>query len=100
MQKQNLFQVFSEIFIASQQDFSKCDVELRTKCRTLSERLSNLVSELENDAFQADLTFLSTLEEESLHILRTAATLEEKRSAIKDSVVALENSTKTSLRRK
>tara|TARA_B100001057_G_C22179346_1_gene692644 strand:+ start:232 stop:537 length:306 start_codon:yes stop_codon:yes gene_type:complete len=100
MQQENLFQVFSQVFIESQQSFSKCDVELRTKCRTLAEKLNKLVDELEADAFTAQITLLSTLEEDTLHILRSASELEERRKFIKESVTSLKNSTQTSVRRR
>lgn len=100
MQSENLFQVFSQVFIESQQSFSKCDVELRTKCRTLAEKLNKLVNELEEDAFTAKITLLSTLEEDTLHILRSASELEERRKFIKDSVASLKDSTQISVRRR
>lgn len=100
MQSENLFQVFSQVFIESQQSFSKCDVELRTKCRTLAEKLNKLVNELEADAFTAKITLLSTLEEDTLHILRSASELEERRKFIKDSVASLKDSTQISVRRR
>ena len=100
MQKENLFQVFSQVFIQSQQSFSKCDVELRTKCRTLSENLNKLVEDLEEDAFSADFTFINNLEEETLKIIRTASELENRRNCIKNSVSSLKESTKSIVRRR
>lgn len=100
MERENLFQVFSQIFIESQQSFNKCDTELRVKCRTLAEKLNKLVEELENDAFTADLSFLSTLEEETLRIARTASDLEERRSYIKESVRSLQDSTSPKIARR
>tara|TARA_Y100000992_G_scaffold302045_1_gene274695 strand:- start:412 stop:717 length:306 start_codon:yes stop_codon:yes gene_type:complete len=100
METENLFQVFSQVFIQSQQSFSKCDVELRTKCRTLSERLNKLVEDLEVDAFNADLTLISSLEEETLHILRSASELENRREHIKESVRSLQDSTQTKILRR
>tara|TARA_R110000851_G_scaffold99516_1_gene214626 strand:+ start:576 stop:887 length:312 start_codon:yes stop_codon:yes gene_type:complete len=99
-QKQNLFQRFSEIFIESQQSFSKCDVELRTKCRTLSEKLNVLVAALETDPFSAQLDVISTLEEDTLHILRNVDELENRRTLIKESVGTLQDSTKTKVHRR
>ena len=93
MEQDNLFQVFSQIFIKSQQSFNKCEVELRTKCRTLAEKLNKMAQELEEDAFKADLTVLSTLEEDTLHILRSAAEIENRRDHIKESVNSLQDST-------
>ena len=93
MEQENLFQIFSQVFIQSQQAFNKCDIELRTKCRTLSEKLSKMVEELESDAFKADLTVLSSLEEDTLHILRSASELEDRRDYIKQSVNSLQAST-------
>lgn len=93
MEPENLFQVFSQVFIQSQQSFNKCDVELRTKCRTLAEKLNKMVEELEVDAFKAELSLLSTLEEDTLHILRSAAELENRREHIKESVRSLQDST-------
>tara|TARA_A100001515_G_scaffold86498_1_gene68694 strand:- start:200 stop:505 length:306 start_codon:yes stop_codon:yes gene_type:complete len=100
MQSENLFQVFSQVFIESQQSFNKCDVELRTKCRTLAEKLNKLVQELEEDAFKADLTFVSLLEEDSLHIIRSATELESRREYIKESVRSLQGSTKIKITRR
>jgi Txe/YoeB family toxin of Txe-Axe toxin-antitoxin module len=97
---ENLFQVFSQIFIQSQQSFNKCDVELRTKCRTLSEKLNKLVEELERDAFTADLTIISTLEEDTLHILRSASEIESRRDMIKESVRSLQDSTQAKISRR
>ena len=99
-QTDNLFQVFSQVFIQSQQSFNKCDVELRTKCRTLSEKLNKLVEELEYDAFKADLTLISSLEEDTLHILRSAAELENRRVHIKESVRSLQDSTQIKVSRR
>ena len=99
-QTDNLFQVFSQVFIQSQQSFNKCDVELRTKCRTLSEKLNKLVEELEYDAFKADLTLLSSLEEDTLHILRSASELEDRRIHIKESVRSLQDSTQIKVSRR
>ena len=99
-QKQNLFQRFSEIFIESQQSFSKCDVELRTKCRTLSEKLNVLVAALETDPFSAQLDVISTLEEDTLHILRNVDELENRRTLIKESASTLQDSTKTKVHRR
>ena len=93
MDRENLFQVFSQIFIESQQSFNKCDTELRVKCRTLAEKLNKLVDELEKDAFSANLNTISSLEEDTLHILRSASDLEERRSFIKESVRSLKEST-------
>ena len=100
MKTENLFQVFSQVFIESQQSFSKCDVELRTKCRTLSEKLSKLVDELEDDAVSANVNAIATLEEDTLHILRSASELEERRRYIKESVSSLKSSTQTSIKRR
>jgi len=99
-QKQNVFQIFSEIFIESQQSFSKCDVELRTKCRTLAEKLNILVDALEADPFSAQLGLISTLEEDTLHILRNVDELENRRMLIKESVSTLQDSTKTKVHRR
>ena len=100
MGNENLFQVFSQVFIESQQIFSKTDVELRSKCRILSEKLSRLVEELENDAFSADLSTLSMLEEETLQILRACHALEDRRAFIQESVSKLKDSTKTKIGRR
>ena len=100
MQTENLFQVFSQVFIESQQTFNKCDVELRSKCRTLAEKLNKLVEELELDAFKADLTLLSSLEEDSLHILKSASELESRRDHIKESVRSLQDSTHVKISRR
>ncbi len=94
MNKENLFQIFSQVFIDSQQAFSKCDVELRTKCRTLSEKINRLIEDLESDPFSADLSILSTLEEDTLHILRSLSDLENRRELIKESVSSLQQSTR------
>jgi len=93
MQTENLFQVFSQVFIQSQTSFNKCDVELRAKCRTLAEKLNQVVAELEKDPFLADLTLLSSLEEDTLHILRSTSEIESRRSHIKESVRSLQDST-------
>lgn len=100
MEQENLFQVFSQIFIKSQQSFNKCDVELRTKCRTLAEKLNKMTEELEEDAFKADLTTLSTLEEETLQILRSASELETRREHIRESVNSLQDSTRVKVSRR
>lgn len=97
MKQENLFQLFSQVFIESQQSFSKCDVELRTKCRTLAEKINRLVEELEEDPFNANLSNLSTLEEDTLHILRSLRDLENRRELIKDSVLSLKQSTETKI---
>ena len=99
MEQENLFQVFSQVFIQSQQSFNKCDVELRTKCRTLAEKLNRLVEQLEEDAFKADLTIVATLEEDTLHILRSVSELENRRDFIQESVRSLKDSTKTKIGR-
>ena len=100
MQKENLFQTFSQIFIESQQSFIKCEHDLRSKCRTLSEKLSRFVENLEEDPFDADMTVLATLEEDMLHILRSVSDLENRRDLIKESVFSLQNSTKTKINRR
>ena len=97
MQIENLFQVFSQVFIESQQSFNKCDIELRTKCRTLAGNLTSFVDDLESDPFAADLNKLSTLKEDALHIIRSATELETRRELIKDSVNSLQKSTKRKL---
>ena len=99
MNTENLFQVFSQVFIESQQAFSKCDVELRSKCRTLSETLGKLASDLEADPFQANLAVVNLIEEEVLKITKTAAELESRREFIKESVNSLKKSTKTKIGR-
>lgn len=101
MQTENLFQIFSQVFINSQQSFSKTDVELRTKCRTLAEKLNKFVQDLEDDPFEANLMILQTLDDDVSSILKNLVELEEKRKDIKKSVEALKNSTqsKTSFRR-
>jgi len=71
MKSENLFQIFSQVFIESQQSFNKCDVELRTKCRTLASKLNAFVDELEN-----------------------------RRDHIKESVSSLQNSTKGKIARR
>tara|TARA_B100001093_G_scaffold485513_1_gene519956 strand:+ start:30208 stop:30513 length:306 start_codon:yes stop_codon:yes gene_type:complete len=100
MQSENLFQVFSQVFIQSQQSFNKCDVELRTKCRTLAEKLNKVVDELEKDPFLADLNLISTLEEDTLHILRSTSELESRREHIKESVRSLQDSTQIKIGRR
>ena len=100
VQKENLFQVFSQIFIESQQAFSKCDVELRTKCRTLAEKLNRLVEDLEDDPFNAKISLISSLAEDTLHILRSASELEDRRELIKSSVHSLQDSVKTKVSRR
>lgn len=100
MQTENLFQVFSQVFIESQQTFNKCDIELRSKCRTLAEKLNKLVEELELDAFKADLTLLASLEEDALYILKNAAELERRRDHIKESVRSLQDSTHVKISRR
>mgnify|MGYP003125049952 CR=1 FL=1 len=100
MQTENLFQVFSQVFIESQQTFNKCDIELRSKCRTLAEKLNKLVEELELDAFKAELTLLASLEEDTLHILKSAAELERRRDHIKESVRSLQDSTHVKISRR
>ena len=100
METENLFQVFSQVFIQSQQSFNKCDVELRTKCRTLASKLTSFVDELEEDPFTADLSILSALEEQVLQIVRSAAELENRREYIKASVDSLQNSTKGKISRR
>lgn len=97
---ENLFQVFSQVFIDSQQSFSKCDVELRTKCRILSEKLTRVVEELEIDAFNANLDFIASLEEETLKVVKIASELENKREYIKKSVSSLKNSTQIKISRR
>lgn len=100
MEKENLFQVFSQIFISSQQSFNANDLELRTKCRVLSEKLKRVVDELEEDPFMADLSLLSNLEEEVLQIIRITAELEDRRDYIKESVTSLKSSTHKKIKRK
>jgi len=100
MESENLFQVFSNIFIQSQQSFQKNDLELRSKCRSMSEKLKNLVEKLEEDPFQADLSELSNLEEEVLQILRISSELEDRREYIKESVASLKCSTQNKIKRK
>ena len=95
-----LFQVFSQVFIQSQQSFNKSDLELRSKCRTLAEKLNKMVEDLENDAFKADLTVLSSLEEDTLFILRCAAELENRRDYIQESVKSLQDSTHVKVSRR
>ena len=96
---ENIFQVFSQVFIESQHSFNKCDVELRTKCRTLAEKLSRLVEDLETDPFAAQISLISSLEEDTLHILRSAAELENRRELIKESVNSLKDSVRTKVGR-
>lgn len=100
MQTENLFQLFSQVFIESQQSFSKCEVELRSKCRTLASNLSSFVEELESDPFTADLNNILTLEEDTLNIMRSVAELENRRELIKESVNSLQNSTKIKISRR
>ena len=100
VQKENIFQVFSQIFIESQQSFSKCDVELKTKCRTLAEKLNQLVSDLEEDPFSAKLNTISSLEEDTLHILRSASELEDRRTLILESMQSLRGSVQTKVSRR
>ena len=100
MESENLFQVFSNIFIQSQQSFQKNDLELRSKCRSMSEKLKNLVEKLEEDPFKADLSELSNLEEEVLQILRISSELEDRREYIKESVSSLKSSTQNKIKRK
>ena len=100
MQQENLFQVFSQVFIESQQSFNKCDVELRAKCRNLSEKLGKFVDELEVDPFSANLNLISSLEEDTLHILRNAAELDQRREHIKESVRSLQDSTRSKVSRR
>ena len=99
MSNENLFQIFSQVFIKSQQAFNKTDVELRSKCRTLAEKLNRLVEELENDAFSANISALETLEEDSLQIIRNCADLERRRTNISDSVEKLRKSTNQKITR-
>jgi len=96
---QNLFQVFSNIFIESQQSFNKSDMELRSKCRVLSEKLLKISDQLEADPFTANLDDIHTLEEEILQVKRIAHELESRREHIEKSVASLKLSTKTKLRK-
>ena len=94
MQTENLFQVFSQVFVESQQSFNKCELELRSKCRTLSEKLKKVAEDLEKDSFSASLEVFVTIEEEMLVLMRNAKELEERRTHIKDSISALQDSTR------
>ena len=93
MQQENLFQVFSQVFIESQQSFNKCESELRNRCRTLSQKLSNSVEELESDVFTANLNNIFDLEEEMEYIMKLVQELQNRRSLIKESVDQLRKST-------
>ena len=96
---QNLFQVFSNIFIEGQQSFNKNDLELRSKCRVLSERLLKLSDQLEEDPFSANLEVIHTLEEEVLQLKRIGHELESRREYIQESVGSLKSATKTKIRK-
>lgn len=91
---ENLFQLFSQVFIESQQAFSKCDVELRSKCRTLAETLNKLAGDLEADPFQANLAVVNLIEDEVNKISKAASELDSRREFIKESVNSLQKSTK------
>ncbi len=95
MQSENLFQVFSQVFVESQQAFNKCELELRSKCRTLSEKLKKVSEDLEKDSFTAGLEVFITIEEEILFLMRNAKELEDRRTHIKESIDALKSSTKS-----
>lgn len=100
MQAENLFQIFSQVFIESQQSFNKCESELRSRCRVLSQKLSDSVETIESDVFNADLSTIFDLEEELSYVIKLAQELESRRSLIKDSVGQLKKSTEKHVNRK
>ena len=93
MLDENLFQIFSQVFIESQQSFNHCEADLRNKCRVLSQKLSDVVEDLERDVFKADVTKIIDLREEMNVIVKVTQELESRRSLIKDSVESLKKST-------
>jgi len=99
IEKVNLFQVFSNIFIEAQQSFNKSDLELRSKCRVLSERLLKLSDQLESDPFTANLDIIHSLEEEVFQLKRIGYELESRRDCIQESVESLKSATVNKLRK-
>ena len=93
MESENLFQTFSQVFIESQQSFNKCESELRNRCRVLSQKLNNVVDDVEEDVFKANLNRVFDLEEEMVYIIKLSQELQNRRTLIKDSVEQLKKST-------
>ncbi len=100
MNNENLFQIFSRVFIESQQSFNKCESELRNKCRVLSQKLTNSVDQIETDVFSANLNTIFDMEDEISYIIRLAQELENRRNLIQDSVDQLKKSTEKHVNRK
>jgi len=100
MEPENLFQVFSQVFVESQQSFNKCETELRNKCRLLSQKLNIIVEDLEKDVFNANISKVFDFEEDMSSILKIAEELENRRRLINDSVSQLKKSTEKHVTRK
>ncbi len=92
MESENLFQVFSQVFIESQQSFNKCEAELRNRCRVISKKFENISEEIETDVFSAKLSNIFDLEEDVNYIIKLAQELQSRRKLIKDSVDQLKKS--------
>tara|TARA_B100000287_G_C19967436_1_gene517037 strand:- start:22 stop:327 length:306 start_codon:yes stop_codon:yes gene_type:complete len=99
VESENLFQVFSEIFIESQQSFNKSEAELRNKCRVLAQKLNLVVEDMEKDVFNAKISKVFDFEEEVASITKTAKDLVARRQLIKDSVGQLKRSTEKHMTR-
>ena len=93
MESQNLFQVFSQVFIESQQAFTKTESELRSRCRVMAQKLNNIVEDIEKDVFEAKISNVFDLEEDFTDIVKLSQELQKRRSFIKDSVSNLKKST-------
>ena len=100
MENENLFQTFSRVFIESQQSFNACEAELRSKCRVLSQKLTDSVDKIEADVFSANLNPIFDLEEEVNYLIKLAQELENRRNLIQDSVDHLRKSTEKHINRK
>ena len=92
MESENLFQIFSQVFIESQQSFNKCEAELRSRCRVISKKFENISEEIETDVFSAKLSNIFDLEEDVNYIIKLAQELQSRRKLIKDSVDQLKKS--------
>ena len=93
----NPFEALSRIFIDNQNKFNLKTDDLRNRSRVLSEKLKKAVTQLESNAFDADLNLFLNIEEEARFILIVAKEVEKQRKKITDSVKMLSEANRISL---
>ena len=82
----SLMQRLSQEFISAQNSMDRTVLELRTKMRSIHQKLDVVLNELENNGVSAGVERLSGIGEEGLAVERLSRLLRDQRNDIEDGI--------------